>query len=260
MSAKAVVAHDGLGHEQLHLGATVGQRGEDQLARVAQADHPAGDADLDVGLACPARGRRPASRTSAAECVRSKRYGYGSTPAARRSSTWPCRRARSAASPLPVSSASAASSVALVAPSIARRYRARVSCRRSAQRASDAPAARAVLGALRSTAMATHLRDHRRRPGRQHGRHLRRAARRRGHDGRARRRSAAPPTCWDCIPSKTMIATGGAMSFLRRSHRDGPRAGRRRGRHRRADRRGSRASSRTCRPAPRSCCRARACA
>ena len=27
----------------------------------------------------------------------------------------------------------------------------------------------------------------------------------------------------DCIPSKTMIATGGAMSFLRRYGRDGPR-------------------------------------
>ena len=30
---------------------------------------------------------------------------------------------------------------------------------------------------------------------------------------------------WDCIPSKTMIATGGAMSFLRALDRDGPRAG-----------------------------------
>ena len=41
---------------------------------------------------------------------------------------------------------------------------------------------------------------------------------------------------WDCIPSKTMIATGGAMSFTRRLAGDGPRAadarGRRRGAHR----------------------------
>ena len=30
---------------------------------------------------------------------------------------------------------------------------------------------------------------------------------------------------WDCIPSKTMIATGGAMSFLAPLDGDGPRAG-----------------------------------
>ena len=33
---------------------------------------------------------------------------------------------------------------------------------------------------------------------------------------------------WDCIPSKAMIATGGAMSFNRTRQRDGPRPSRRR--------------------------------
>ena len=33
---------------------------------------------------------------------------------------------------------------------------------------------------------------------------------------------------WDCIPSKAMIATGGAMAFNRRLARHGPHRGRRR--------------------------------
>ena len=37
---------------------------------------------------------------------------------------------------------------------------------------------------------------------------------------------------WDCIPSKTMIATGGAMSFAQRLGGMGLESGRRRGRHR----------------------------
>ena len=44
---------------------------------------------------------------------------------------------------------------------------------------------------------------------------------------------------WDCIPSKTMIATGGAMSFTRRIARHGPRAAGRRGRRRRRSPSGS---------------------
>ena len=54
-------------------------------------------------------------------CVRSKRYGYGSVPAARSASTWARRRARSAARPLPVAASAAASSVKVSSATVAAR-------------------------------------------------------------------------------------------------------------------------------------------
>jgi dihydrolipoamide dehydrogenase len=41
---------------------------------------------------------------------------------------------------------------------------------------------------------------------------------------------------WDCIPSKAMIATGGAMSFLARAQGIGPRRRQPPGRHRQSRR------------------------
>ena len=96
-----VVADDGLRDEQLDLGAALGDRGEHELAGVALEHDAPGDADLVGRSPCPARGRATAARTAATLWVRSKRYGYGSPPAARMASTWAWRRARSAASPLP---------------------------------------------------------------------------------------------------------------------------------------------------------------
>ena len=95
-----VVADHGLRHEQLDLAAAVAHRREHQLAVSRQQHHAAGDVDLVGRSRCPARVPPTSSRTSASVCERSKRYGYGSVPASRSSSTCARRRDRSALSPL----------------------------------------------------------------------------------------------------------------------------------------------------------------
>ena len=79
-AAKPSSPIDGLGDEQLHLAAAVAQRGEDQLALLAEQHHPAGDGDPLVGLGArlEVSPLRRAARPSV--CVRSKRYGYGLVP------------------------------------------------------------------------------------------------------------------------------------------------------------------------------------
>ena len=47
---EAVVADDGLGHEQLDLGAALGDRGEHELAGVALEEDASGDGDVRIGL------------------------------------------------------------------------------------------------------------------------------------------------------------------------------------------------------------------
>ena len=64
---------------------------------------------------------------------------------------------------------------------------------------------------------------------------------------------------WDCIPSKTMIATGGAMSFSRRIHGMGLEQQDAEVDIEALDRAASRRSSPACSRAPRRCWRARAC-
>ena len=186
------------------LGAALGDRGEHELARVALEHDAPGDADLVGGLGARLEVGPLRRAPSATLWVRSKRYGYGSPPAARMASTWPWRRARSAASPLPEIGASAGSSTG------AARYRTltpsahpSVSLHRSA--GAGGPARNTPM--QRNTRMARNggrgghvawrgghpVRDHRRWSGRQHGGHVRRPARRRGDDDRARRRRRRRP-------------------------------------------------------------------
>ena len=151
---EGVVADDGLGDEQLDLDAAVGDRGEHELARVALEEHAAGDADLDVGLGCPARGRPPLAhlgrRVGAVEAVRVRLAAGGADG----------RRPVLAARPLGRQPAarqlgecrSSCGGVGL------RHRRPTVPARACVGRGLRCARRRVpVLGALRSTAMATHL-------------------------------------------------------------------------------------------------------
>ena len=77
---EGLVADDGLRDEQLDLAGAVAHGGEDQLALLAQEQDPAGHLRRGPRSRCRARARRAPSRISARVWLRSKRYGYGSTP------------------------------------------------------------------------------------------------------------------------------------------------------------------------------------
>ena len=107
IAANASSPIDGLRDEQLDLAGAVAQRGEDQLARVAQQHHPPGDADPVVGL-----GARLQVAPRGAHLARGRacgRTGTGTGWRRRRASpsTRSSRRAFSAARPLPVRGRSA---------------------------------------------------------------------------------------------------------------------------------------------------------
>ncbi len=96
-----VVADDRLGDEQLDVTGAIAQRGEDQLAGVAEQHQPPGDLDLVGGLGAGFE-MPPAVPDPRRSCVRSNRYGYGFAPDSRIAVSRSRRRARSAVSPLPL--------------------------------------------------------------------------------------------------------------------------------------------------------------
>ena len=96
-----VVAHHGLRHEQLDLAGPVADRGEDQLAGVAQQHDAPGDGDLVVGLGARLRGRPTSTRISASVWSGRTGTGTGSSPALAHRVEQVEATARSAANPLP---------------------------------------------------------------------------------------------------------------------------------------------------------------
>ncbi len=94
-AANASSPIDRLGDEQLHLGVAVAHRGEDQLALLAQQQHPPGDGHLDVGLLARLEvavgGAELGERGAAVEAVRVR--GWCPRRAARRAwpGAWPAR-------------------------------------------------------------------------------------------------------------------------------------------------------------------------